>query len=92
MSVSYLFVFMLYHARQTIVRRKHVSSVLELFCREKEFISCPFMLSLVASCLDYWFLPYEPPLAPRDALSVGLVGYVMLCIHAQVSIMHVWPE
>jgi hypothetical protein len=68
MSVSSLFVTMLYHARQTIVRRKHVSSVLELFCRKKEFILCPFMLSLVASCLDYWLWPYEPPLAPRDAL------------------------
>jgi hypothetical protein len=26
------------------------------------------MLLLVASCLDYWLWPYEPPLAPRDAL------------------------
>jgi hypothetical protein len=68
MSVSSLFVIMLYHARQTIVRRKYVSSVLGLFCRKKEFISCPFMLLLVASRLDYWLWPYEPPLAPRDAL------------------------
>jgi hypothetical protein len=42
--------------------------VLELFFRKKEFISCPFMLSLVAPCLDDWLWPYEPPLAPRDAL------------------------
>jgi hypothetical protein len=76
-----LFVIMLYHARQTIVRRKHVSSVLELFCRKKEFISCPYMLSLVAAtCLDYWLWPYEPPLAPRDGCPFGLVGYVMFML------------
>jgi hypothetical protein len=57
MSVSSLFVIMLYHARQTVVLRKHVSSVPELFFRKKEFISSPFMLLLVASCLDYWLWP-----------------------------------
>jgi hypothetical protein len=36
-----------------------------LFLRKEEFITCPFMLSLVAFCLDYWLRPYEPPL---DAL------------------------
>jgi hypothetical protein len=39
--VSSMFAIMLYHARQTIVRRKHVFSVLDLFCRKKEFILCP---------------------------------------------------
>jgi hypothetical protein len=40
----------------------------DLFLRKEEFISCPFMLSLVAFCLDYWLRLNEPPLAPRDAL------------------------
>jgi hypothetical protein len=40
----------------------------DLFSRKKEFISCPFMLSLVTFCLFYWLRPYENPLAPRDAL------------------------
>jgi hypothetical protein len=46
----------------------------DLYTWMKEFISCPFMLSLVAFCLDYWLWPYEPPLAPRDALLARYTG------------------
>jgi hypothetical protein len=51
MSVSSLFVTMLFHARQTIVRRKHVSSVLELFCRKKEFYYIMSMYAIVGRFL-----------------------------------------
>jgi hypothetical protein len=70
MSVSSRFVIMMYHARQRLVEESMLvfSPLSDLFFRKKECISCPFMLSLVAFCLDYWLRPYEPPLAPRDAL------------------------
>jgi hypothetical protein len=49
------------------------------------FLSCPFMLLLVAFCLDYCLWPYEPPLASRDAL----LGWLVIWLSGVVLILHI---
>jgi hypothetical protein len=86
MSVFSQFVIMLYHERQTVVWRSMFLQPTDLLLRKKECKPCPYMLLLVAVCLDYWLRPYEPLLAPRDAL----LGYLVIWLPGSSKQLHVF--